>query len=747
MSEFRMMEVELRAEVSRTVSGVSSPLQTNVNEFIRGLRQFGISVTPSKMETIIVAMTAQNSRARRRLEQTGNPGYEVQGGIDAATSISRHVDTRAATIAKIALRPKLDRLMNVKSEESRKLWFGDKEKLKRLKDAYDTALSSNAPEGVVKDAKLEYFGYKHKMDKTIKVVNGREINQGNKYLSDMHSLLAFVNSNRDINESDWGSGPAASWVRRWAARAQLGGMMTQPIMNSIGPYTNFVPWLATYNSKTGFGGGAGIAKAYAAYTRAFTDVGVGGMVPTKLGREMNTAEYWDRVATGAEENEYVSMSEAKFIADETRSGILTPAQANSVIGNARGHSTNPLIEKATDAWMYFYQSSEQSTRRAAGLAAFRIAWDRQLQKAGKTEAELAKSPDEYRKAFSAARDFAVDGVNKTLGDYSAPNRPAAWRSGFQSFLYMYKVWTTTSVQTFARLDMTGKALFLIPLLFCSGLSGVPFAEDLEDLIDTLLQKTGTPIGSIRMEIAKQIDAIFPGLSGPILSGPGSALLGADVAGKFGLGDMAPATGMLLAGADIGATFKEVAGPAFGFLSGLTTGGYLAATAPFSDTTTLVDALREGPITLGRALGDGYAYMSSGAVIDKRGYVITPNASIDMLAARVLGFTPTATASAYGIIAQAKRQTDYQKAKVAIFRQGLLKAELSGDTKTAKSIRQHVKEWNASTKGTALEIKDFEKNYQNLKKRAVLPATKRFLQSTSKSAQDEVSLAIDLFAYD
>jgi hypothetical protein len=119
----------------------------------------------------------------------------------------------------------------------------------------------------------------------------------------------------------------------------------------------------------------------------------------------------------------------------------------------------------------------------------------------------------------------------------------------------------------------------------------------------------------------------------------------------------------------------------------------------------------------------------------------------MLAARVLGFTPTATASAYGIIAQAKRQTDYQKAKVAIFRQGLLKAELSGDTKTAKSIRQHVKEWNASTKGTALEIKDFEKNYQNLKKRAVLPATKRFLQSTSKSAKDEVSLAIDLYAYD
>ena len=740
-------KVIIRAEASAAVTGVTTPLNLNIHEFMRGLRQYGLNLTPAKMEQIVIDMTAQDAKARKRLEQTGNPGYQVEGGVNALEAIAQHIDGRASLIAKILMRPQIDRLMNVKLASSQKLWYGDKEKLNNLKDAYDKAVANpNASEAEVFLAKAEYDDYAYKMKNTITVNNGVEVNLGNKYLSDMQSLMAFVNGNRDVNESDWGSGPVASWFRRWISSYQLGGTLTQPIMNNIGPFTNFIPWLASFNSKNGFGGGAGMKNAYTHYIRAMSDVGsAGGVSFTKQAVEMHTAKYWDEVATGLREHPGVTQVEAQFIADETLRGILTPAQANSLLGASRNYTKNPMLRKALDKWMFFYISSEQATRRAAALAAFRVEMNRQLAAKGVPFEKL--SPGEQKLVKAKATRFAVDGVQLTLGDYNVTNRPAAWRSGLQSFLYMYRVWQTTSIQTFTRLDPMGKALFLAPLLIMSGLAGLPFAEDIEDLLDTFLQWTGMGKGSIRLELAKALDSIFPGQSAYILNGPMSAILGLDTAGKFSLGDFVPGSAALLPGQDPFQTFKEIAGPAWGFLEGTVKGGYQLAAAPFSDTATVVDAMREGPITLFRALGDTLAYSSAGAVIDKRGYVIEDDLTTAMLAIRTLGFTPAPVAAQYEVIRLAKRETNYQKQMVAGWRTQLLKAEMSGDTVTAASIRRAVREWNEVHKGTLLEIKNFEKNYQRMKQQGTKPALDRYMQSVGKQNQDAVELLDYLIGYD
>jgi len=108
-------------------------------------------------------------------------------------------------------------------------------------------------------------------------------------------------------------------------------------------------------------------------------------------------------------------------------------------------------------------------------------------------------------AQEQAREFAVKTLQLTLGEYSVLNRPPAWRSGIQSFMYMYKVFPTTSVQMFANLSREGKVGMLAALWVLTGLQGLPFAEDLEDLIDTIAQKLGFKKGSIRYEIAKFAD--------------------------------------------------------------------------------------------------------------------------------------------------------------------------------------------------------------------------------------------------
>ena len=750
-SDAKTRQVVLRAEVSAAVSGMTTPLNLNLNEFLRGLRQYGLNIHPEKLEQIVTDMTSQDARARKRLEQTGNPGYQVEGGINALQAMSQHIDGRASLIAKIQLRPEIDRLLNVKLESSRKLWFGDKKRLKDLKDTYERlSKDPNANEDAVFLAKAEYDDYAYKMRNTITTKNGVDINLGNKFLTEAHSLMAFVNGNRDLNESDWGAGPVASWLRRWISSVQLGGTLSQPIMNNIGPFTNFVPWLASYNPKNGFGGNAGVSKAYVAYLHALSDVGGGGGVSfSKRALEMHTADYWDQVATGMVEHDGVSQFEAEFIANETRKGILTPAQANSLMGASRNYTTNPALRRALDKWMFFYLSSEQATRRAAALAAFRVEMNRQLSATGLTIEQLSdpKFADKRKAMYARASKFATDGVTLTLGDYNALNRPAAWRSGLQSFLYMYRVWPTTSIQTLSRLDNTGKALFLLPLLILSGVAGLPFAEDLEDILDTIAQRTGMSIGSVRLEAARLIDEIFPGLSPYILNGSMTALLGVDTSGRFGMGDFVPGSAAFLPGQELSETIKDVVGPAWGFIEGTFKGGSELVAAPFSETATVVNAMREGPVTLFRSLGDAYIYQSTGAVIDKRGYVIQPEGNTQMLMARVFGFTPGSVAADYELIRLAKRETNYQKQVVARIRRELLIAEMSGDKATAASLRRTVKEWNEATKGTLLEIKNFEKNYQALKKKATMSARERFLQSAGKANQDAIEFIGELVMYD
>ena len=745
--DFKERRVIIRAEASAAVTGVTTPLNLNINEFLRGLRQYGLNVTPTKLEQIVIDMSAQDAKARKRLEQTGNPGYQVEGGVTALEAIAQHVDGRASLISKIQMRPLIDRLMNIKLSESQKLWFGDKQKLDALKKAYDAAEADpNANEAARFLAKAEYTDYAAKMKHTITTKNGVEVNLGNKYLSEAQDLMAFVNGNKDVNESDWGSGPVASWFRRWISSVQLGGTLAQPIMNNVGPFTNFLPWLMSYNAKNGFGGGAGFKNAYMQYIQAMSDVGSsGGMSFSKQAVEMHTAGYWDQVATGLREHPGVTKFEAEFIANETRNGVLTPAQANSLLGHSRNYTTNPAVRQALDKWMFFYISSEQATRRAAALAAFRVQVTRQLDAKGLKIENLTDA--QRRTIYAKASTFATDGVRVTLGEYGVVNRPAAWRSGFQSFLYMYRVWQTTSIQTFNRLDAHGKAAFLIPLLALSGLAGLPFAEDLEDVLDTLMQRLGMTTGSVRLEAARLIDEVMPGMSPYILNGALTKVIGADVAGRFSMGDFAPGTAALLPGQDPFQTFKEVVGPAWGFLEGTLKGSSQLVAAPFSETATVVDAMREGPVTLLRALGDTMAYASTGAVIDKRGYVIEDDLTTTMLAIRILGFTPGSVAAQYEVIRLAKRETNYQKQVVAKFRTQLLKAEMRGDRVTAASIRRSVKEWNAVEKGTLLEIRDFEKNYQRLKKQALMPAKQRFMQSAGKANQDAIELIDQLASYD
>lgn len=726
--EYELMDVKLEAETSAAIDAIAAPPQLNLNEFTRGLRQFSIVLRPDKLQEVIVALTNQNNRARQRLERKFVPGYDP----DAIRAVTEHVEARASTISKVMMRPRISELMNLRMQESRNLWYGNKAELDRREKAWkDLESNPAATEPQRNYAKREYDTYAYMYNETNPQGKAK---RGNQFYNEASGLLQFMENNRDLNESDFGAGEIASRVRAYTSVMQLGGSIATGALNFVGAITNSIPFLATYNPNTALGGGFGFGPAFAAFQRALSNVGLRRAMTNS---RLNTAEYYEEMANDpALLAEYgLEAHEAKFIAREIREGTMIPAQTNALTETARGRSKSGLVQKGMDGFMWTFNATEQASRRAVGLAAYRLEYERR-----KTSGASEKD------AIEAARQFAVEALRISLGEYSVINRPPAWRSGIQSFLYMYKVFPTTSIQLLKALPRSGQLYMLAAMWVLAGVSGFPFAEDLEDIIDTIAQKLGFRVGSIRYEAAKLIDSIAPGASQIILNGGANAVLPADLAGRVSLGDFIPGTGILLAGSNVGRELAEVGGPALSMatdtIDSVATGIKAAAT----EKVTFEDWLRENPVTLGRMFGDALAYVNSGAVVDRRGYVVSPDMDASVILTRLLGFYPAGAAEEYGVIRVSKRIVDYQKEVSAGFRQAWIKAMIRGDMEQAQAIVDSVNDWNDGAEGTALEINNFQRNARKALQEARRPAGERLLRSAPKSAKEDVDLAATLLGY-
>ena len=735
---YTLQDVYLQAVPGAALDAIAAPPELNLNEFVRGLRQFGITLNPTKMETVITALTTQNARARQRLQRAFTPG----ASSDGVQAIMQHIEARSSTIAKVTMRPRLAEIMNRNLRSSQELWNGDKGTLNKYKKMWED-MEKN-PTATLEErnyAKKRYERYAYMYNKTNEAGGYQKSNM---YYNEASQLLAFIDGNKHVDESDFGAGEVVSSVRAYTSVFQLGLSVATGALNYIGALTNGIPYLATYNSKTAFGGGFGFGKSYAAFSVALNQVGLrkAAMKSLKNIRTdetgFDTAEFYDKIAANPKlQAQYgIKEHEAKFLAREIREGVMIPAQSNALTATARGRATSGAKQKALDTMMWTFNSTEQAVRRGLGLASYRLAYDRAIA-AGLSETQAA----------AEARNFAVETLRYSLGEYSVLNRPSAWRSGIQSFIYMYKVFPTTTIQLLNRLSPGGKGVMLLSMWMMTGLMGLPFAEDAEDIIDTIGQKIlGWKKGSVRYELAKIMEEIVPGSSPFILRGAANYLSVADLASRTSTGNMIPGTGILLAGADVGREISEVAGPAWSMLAGVATTIPNSVKAAFTDRLSLADVLRESPVTMGRALGDMLAYDDAGAIIDRRGYVISKDLHAGTMITRALGFYPTAASQQYEFIRVAKRATDYQREISAGYQHAWIKARMSGDMERVQAIQEAVADWNRDAYGTSLFISNFQENAAKAYQEALRPAEKRFMRTAPKASRTDLRTASEILAY-
>lgn len=734
--EFKMIDdtgaevtVTLRAELSKTRVSPDLTEAVNFNEFVYVLNRLNANIAPDVREKIVRTLTQQNSNARKNLQRSGNAGWDK----DVIRSVSEHLETTAHVAAKKLYRHRLDDIMLNNS-----MWLGDDQLLKDLKAAVD-----NAPdEGARQRAQKEYdrYSYQYKYMKAqgrgVNVNGEATLGRGENYREEAKKLIRWYNDNTNINDSteDMLSGEAGSFLKLITVLMQLGGSIATAAVNMVSLVTHATPWLGTYNPKTAYGGGFGMAKSSAELFKAMSDLKNSNLADAKFLDTM--------LAEGTYEQFGLTEEEAQFLFDQTEEGTLQAAQFNALVGTARGKVFNNKAQAAIQTWMSAFSYTEQLNRRTVALAAYRMEKARSLAQ-GLTE----------QQADLKARDMARLAVNTTMGEYAMYNRPEMARGNVAQYVFMYKQFVIVSVQLLKNMDTKGQLLMLGLLLLMGGLKGLPFAEDMFDIVDTIAQKLGLKMASVEKEIAQFVDSVAPGLAPYVMRGVVDQFSGATFSSRVGMGDLIPLTGLFKAGSDPAREAEQFVGPVFSGITGLVAtagalGSYGAEVLGLKDDTTSgLEILRNSPSSALRAIGDGVSYWSDGRITNMQGKVIANNAPAHVIMARFLGFYPAIATQQNDIVRLQKQSAEYSKAIKAEYVNAYVRAKLDGDTARMNQVKGYVEEWNKDAQGTGLEITKFAMSAERAAREAKRPTALRYMKSAPKGLRPETRELLTIYGID
>ena len=723
------IKVTLRAESSEAAVSPSLTEAVNFNEFIYVLNRLNVNITPTARERIVKTLTSQNDRARKNLQRSGNPGWDS----DIVRSVSEHLEMVAHVAAKKIYRHRLDDIMLNNSS-----WLGDPQKLKDLQAAIDAA----ATDGQRARAQREYdeyaFMYKYMAPKAAGVtVNGEPtLGQGERYREEAKKLIRWYNDSSNINDSteDMLSGEAGSFLKLITVLMQLGGSVASAAVNFVSLLTHSTPYLSYYNAKRGYGGGYGEAKAVTSLYRAALDVG---------SPKLEDAGFLNDLLINANYGDYgLTADETQFLFDATEEGTLQAAQFNALVGTSRGKVFNNKAQAGIKAWMAMFSYTEQANRRITALAAYRLEKERALSQGLSEEQAIAEATEAARIA-----------VNTSQGEYAMFNRPEMARGNVAQYIFMYKQFVIITVQLLRNMPVRGQLLMLGLLLLMSGLKGIPFADDLADIVDTIAQMLGLKTASIEKATAEWIDSVAPGMSPYAMRGLIDRAVGATVSTRLGMGDLIPLTGALKAGADPAREIGDFAGPVFSGISGLVSmAGGLAkygaeVTGLRDDTTSLNTLMRESPIAALRSVGDSFAYLSSGDITNVRGQMVAKDAQAHVILARLLGFYPSIATQQNDIVRISKQVNEYGKAIKAEYVAAYVKARAAGDQEATDNVVSAVSQWNEDSKGTGLEITKFLKSANRAYRESQRPTVLRYMKSAPKSMRPETMELLRLYGLD
>jgi hypothetical protein len=449
----------------------------------------------------------------------------------------------------------------------------------------------------------------------------------------------------------------------------LGGSLASAAVNITQPLTMTLPFLSQYG---------GLKAASDELLRAVREAS----------RDSTGDPELDKALQWAIDQGIVAPQEVHYLIAQAGGKATLRAGDGSKSGNAQAAAHNALTALRI-AWGKPFEYAELMNRKVTFIAAWRTA---------------------RREGIPNAERFAADAVNQTQMVYNSGNRPAWARSPIGGLLMTFKQYSVGYLELLARLAFAGQpgsperaagrraALYMVAVLFLmAGADGLPFEQDVEDAIDGLLQRLGYNFSTKRAKQALLADVLGAGGADFVTKGlsalPGMPL---DVAGRFGMGNLIPGTGLLKKKEDYTRDLGELAGPAGDLAkraftaSGKALGGDLAGAA-----------LDLSPLAV-RNMAQGADMLRTGSYNDQRGYKVNDTTPFEAVMKGV-GFQPNSTADIQEAKGQALdliAQTRMRSREIA---ERWAQGRANNDEQMVQEARDMRDEWNRKNPDTPIRV--------------------------------------------
>lgn len=450
----------------------------------------------------------------------------------------------------------------------------------------------------------------------------------------------------------------------------LGGSIASAVVNMTQPFAVTMPWLSQYG---------GMKKAGAQMASAL-----------KVAWAKKTGDdALDAALKKAEDEGIVAPQEVHHLMAQAQGRGNLKAGDGTAVGDAMAAANNAL-SRLTLAWGKPFATAELFNRRVTFVAAYRTAVE---QKIGNPYA------------------FAERAIRETQFIYNKGNRPQWARGAFGATLFTFKTYSISYLELLERMWNAGepgseeraagrRAVFFAMgmLLLLGGGGGLPFMEDVEDVVDGVAQRMGYNF-SLQQKRREFFQEAFGKAFGGFLEKGVSGLPGApiDVAGRLGLGNVLPGTGLLQKKDSYTSDVTEMIGPAGDLFT------RVAKSANMAGEGRIIDAGLEVSPTAARNVAKSIDMAATGIYKDTRGYKVLDVDAYDALA-KAIGFQPGAVATVQEGDRAAQLMVQRTRARESEIAAKWAKGFADNDDALKAEARAELQRWNEKNPETPIRIR-------------------------------------------
>lgn len=457
----------------------------------------------------------------------------------------------------------------------------------------------------------------------------------------------------------------------------LGGSIASAMVNMTQPFAVTLPWLSQFG---------GMAKASRYLSGALKDMATRGF---KYDGDLAHA------LKMAEDDGVVSPQEIHQLMAQARGAGGLRTGDGTKTGDARANAAN-VWEKVKVGWGQPFALAEQFNRRSTFIAAYR----------------LAKEQGKDNPA-----EFARRAVVETQFLYTKANKPQWARGAVGGTLFTFKTYSVSFLELMQRTWNAGEAgsperaagrravgWAMLMLMLMGGAGGLPFVEDVEDLVDSAGQMMGynSSVKQWRQQAMRDVlgaelaDFLESGLSGL----PGMPL---DVSGRLGMGNLIPGTGLLLDKQSNARDVVELLGPAGDLVQrGLEGTKEIIKGAINADGAQMARGAGQWAPNAVRNLAKGADMAVSGMYKDSKGYKVI-DTTLDEAILKAIGFQPRSVAEVQEGNSFMQRSKSFYIQTSSDIKAKWAQALFEKDAAGVERARERVQEWNRKNPDQPIRI--------------------------------------------